>query len=706
MDIKFNCSNRACQRRISVDESRAGQSVDCPACGTVLHVPASTNIKFSCSAPDCGQHIVVDVSEAGRFVRCPACGKPAQVPGDPPKPLVPVVAKKPVPAPVEVVPEIVEEEMPSSPPFKRLLFGWGIGAAFVAVVLAGSFFHYRMALPKNLGTMADELFSVGDFRSAPVPNHGQTGLLFPRNVADGGAIYFADLAAHKTSMLSKQAEGASMAFANNHLFAWSPDDRLAAVPQWTNHDDSTHLLVICDPYTGETKQSFDIPAGFREVCWANNNSLVVVGGTYQLYLINQAADASWGQLGKPGVTQLPLSALDEGNEKRHWITRTSDHTVAYIDRGNVWSLDLATGQAVQLTHLAGATLAYLDYDAGGGEFLFDLTDKKHRNALYHLNPNITNGMAAVTTSEGKRTNAPITRILKGQWVLGGQGVAYVKSGLVIKAEGYSTELFADGSLQSYTVAPGGNKIYALASPGNEPLSIWEYDIPSRQLRNAVPATDKPLSASEVIPYQAGHYSGQNGKKSVGYHYLAPAKMDTGKKYPALICVPRGGLWEPDSQLIANSGIFFVSLSKGVGVTNESGLSGKEQEMLTTYYALLGDPNVDPHRIYIMGASHETEWLTKLIKYHPDFWRGAIFVAPVSFPKITNAPSTFPSILISQGDLDLEGRREYVKQFVQKAYQQHVRVRMHYDENGGHILASTDTAKERYEAIIKFILSGY
>src|SRR5580765_4318226 len=216
MDIKFNCSNRSCQQRVSVGESRAGQTVNCPACGTLLRVPISTSIKFTCRTPDCGQHIVVDVSEAGRFVKCPSCGKPMQVPGNPPKSLFPPLASlKPTSLPSDQDRTIEDEELagPALPPLKRLLYGWGIGMALVAVLLAGSYFHFQMALPKNLKAMASELFAVGDFRGAPVPSHQNIGLLFARNVKDGGAIFFADFSKRTNSILVKHEEGASMDFA-------------------------------------------------------------------------------------------------------------------------------------------------------------------------------------------------------------------------------------------------------------------------------------------------------------------------------------------------------------------------------------------------------------------------------------------------------------------------------------------------------------
>ena len=79
MGLKFNCPNPTCRQRIEVDDAVAGSAIPCPACGVVVHVPASHDIRFTCSNRECKQHIVVDVSEAGRYVKCPACQKHGQI---------------------------------------------------------------------------------------------------------------------------------------------------------------------------------------------------------------------------------------------------------------------------------------------------------------------------------------------------------------------------------------------------------------------------------------------------------------------------------------------------------------------------------------------------------------------------------------------------------------------------------------------------
>ena len=465
--------------------------------------------------------------------------------------------------------------------------------------------------------------------------------------------------------------------------------------------------MICDPHTGENAQTFDLPAGIDEVVWLNVNTMVVLIRSGMLCLINLADDASLRKLGSKGVNRLDLPPLDTANKNRHWITRITDNSIAYIDRGNVWSLSIPTAQTRQLSHVTGATLEWLDYNPSSGEFLFSLTDKKHNDALYRLKPDATNELAAIIgRDERKRTNAPVVRVLKGQWVLGGKGVAYVKESLFVQAKDFTTNLFREGYVQSYSVSPDGNRIFALASTGDDPLCIWEYDIPTRQLRNAVPATEKPFATTEIIPIQEGRYSGQNGKRRILYSYLPPADMQPDKKYPALVCVPHGSRWAADGQLVANAGIFYVFSPSQSGITNAGDLPPEAQYMLTANHALRNNPNVDSSRIYLMGESHQTTSLTRLLERDPGLWRGVVFAAPVAFPSVANERGKFPSILISIGEGDKQEYKERVEQFVRTADHRQLPVRVRYDQKGGHILASTDVAKERYESIIKFILSGY
>ena len=414
--------------------------------------------------------------------------------------------------------------------------------------------------------------------------------------------------------------------------------------------------------------------------------------------------------GAKGVVELDARPLEPDN-RRYWLTPTSDHELAYIDQGNVWSLDVFTGKTRQLSHLTGETLEWLDFNPNTGEFLFNLTDAKHNAALYHFNPGVTNGPAAMTargSKKGDTSMTPIIRILKGQWLLGGDGVAYVKESLFVETgnKAYSTNLFANGYVQSYSVAPGQEKLYALASFDPDPLGIWEYDVVGRKLRNVVPALEKGFAVSQTIPIEEKQYGSPDGKKKISYRYLPPANLDEHKKYPALVCVPHGSHWTAEAQMVANAGIFYVFVPTKSTVPETGGLTPAAAEMLTAYYALLENPNVDPHRIYILDESHQTADLKSLLAHDPSLWRGVIIAAPIMLPDIPADTTRFPSILISIGTDDNGFAIKMVEDLTRKSFQSQIRLRVNYLVHGAHVLAGTDLNKERYESIIKFILRGY
>jgi hypothetical protein len=735
MDIKFNCSNPVCQQRIAVDESMAGQSVPCPACATILQAPSSVNIKFHCSNPDCEQRLVVDVSEAGRFLPCPSCGKPLQVPGAPPKPLV---SKIPAQTKAQrLLAGADVEEIILGSPLKRWLCGWGVGVAIFGVLSGAIYLRQKIALPisqpaasaegtaASLEAMADEIFAVGEFRGAPAANHAGTALVYPRNVKDGGGIFTADITTHQSSLLMTQEEGPSMDFAHNYMFGWSPDDRHLVLPHRVAvnaHNHANHELTICDPRPGSSPQSLALPEEIHEIIWVNTNSLAAVVHSGAFYLVNLATEApaspaggksakkSAGKSAGKAAVKLELPPLDKS--LRHWLTRMSDHSLAYINDGNLWTLDISTGKARQLTQLTGATLEWLDYNPDSGEFLFNLSDVNRSEVLYSLDPNLRSNNLTPVTMRNPSTNGdsriPLTHVLKAQWVLEGEGIVFVKESLFVEAKdaALSTNLFADGYVQSYSVAPGQNKIYALAAVGAEPMGIWEYDIGRRELRNVVAGADQPPRIARTIPIANKRGGGKNGKGEIICEFLPPANLVAAKKYPAIICSRGGEYWTPDTQLFANAGIFYIHVPTSSNVTNADNLSMEAREMLTAYYTLLNNPNVDPRRIYMMGASHRTEDMTELLTYNPSLWRGAIFEAPVSFPELPSDTSHFPSLFISIGSEDKEEYRKGAEHFTLAAYARNIPARLRYDPGAGHILASTDLLKERYKAMAKFILEGY
>jgi dienelactone hydrolase len=685
MDIKFNCSNPACRRRISVDESMAGRSLQCPACATVLQVPSSTNIKFNCSNPDCGQHIVVDVSESGRFVRCPSCGRPLQIPGPPPKPTFSELplrteGKKPL--------SLASRGHPLFTAFKRLLLGWGIGAALFGLLIAGLHLRSSAALPKHFNTMMNVISSWGTFRDAPLVDHSGTLLVYARETDNGIGFFLLNLVTGQHQLMGRINEAVSTADNSFRLFGWSPDDRYVALALDNKYDQT---IAICDGDNGTLKKAFSLrddakQASFhvrqeiREGRWLGNDSLVLMDCVHSLYLL----DLKNNRLRE--IQSYPLY-----QDPPYAITRTSDHGIAYADRNKIWELDLSAGRTRQLIQLTNANIKWLDYSPTNGQFLFCLGDPNAADSenryLYRFDPNATTNLTRLTYAD----------TLKGQWILGDSGIAYVSNGLsqvlVIepKDAGLRTNLFTEGNVDAYSVAPKKDKVYAFAKSGREATGIWEYDITNRTLRSVVSGEVQSFDFGQMVL----RINRTAGKDKVPYSVLVPPQLDPQKKYPVVLDQPSNAQNTQEAQFLANAGIFYVTCNRD-GMDN----------ILTVYDEMLKNPNIDPHRVYITGSSVRTRVVSALVDYKPALWRGAILLSPVAFPKIPDEPTYFPSIFISIGKKDAESFLKATDRFAQGACRQLICAKIVYHSNASHIFNSTTLEKERYQAMAKFILADY
>jgi len=68
--VRFCCKH--CGRKINVQDKHAGNRGKCPECGTVIAIPAKSNvITFHCQ--NCEQTISVPRTHAGKAVQCPNC---------------------------------------------------------------------------------------------------------------------------------------------------------------------------------------------------------------------------------------------------------------------------------------------------------------------------------------------------------------------------------------------------------------------------------------------------------------------------------------------------------------------------------------------------------------------------------------------------------------------------------------------------------
>jgi predicted esterase len=701
MEIKFNCVNSGCGQRISVDESVAGEEFSCPACGMSQQVPASKNVKFNCSNLECAQHIIVDVSETGRFVKCPACGKATQVPGPKPKSLisVPISEDKKISSASK---NSQKKALPISL-LMRLLYGWSFGAALFGLLIGGFYLRAWALMPKHLNTTLDEIFSNGRILDAPVVNNSGSMLLFAQEIPNGVGVFLENLTTLKRtqiqSMKTVEIEGKK----SFRLFGWSPDDNylaFSAVTVATNQNNKKYQeIVVCDGTTGAVKSSVDISSSTPRPelgVWLTMNSIAILNYSHKLMIFNLETDKNLGPFGKKGLVQ----SIRLENSGPYDLVRVSDRSVAYCDKGNIWTLDIPASHPIQLTHFSDTTLEWLDYSPKAGKYLFCLTrgnDVTNRY-VYEFVPNAITDPVQLTDSYS----------FKGQWLQNDVGFACVctegdKSYLAIKSDDktINTNVFAAGSIRSYAISPQRDTIYAVASLRYKGQSIWEYNIFNKSLRDVLPLAQPADSSSKIILPVSASAVNTNGE-TVEYYYVPPAKLVSKKKYPAVLDLYPVNRYDQNVQILANADVFYVSATR-LGL-NDWQLVAKPADILAVYNEMLKNRNIDSKRIYICGRSFSTGAVTEMANDYTILWRGIILFSPVVFPQIPVNIVKYPSLFIAIGDEDDVSLQNQCNLLWQNACARLIPARLHYEHTGHGF--KTENYKTSYALLIEFIKTDY
>jgi hypothetical protein len=319
--------------------------------------------------------------------------------------------------------------------------------------------------------------------------------------------------------------------------------------------------------------------------------------------------------------------------------------------------------------------------------------------------------------------------VKGRWLPGDQGVAYV--GLAGKRDylavtskanpstnlftaapitqwrvlGYGAlagDAFPEGRqvVRTFSASPKRDKLYVVAAMNYEPLAIWEYDVASQQLRNVVPVKESLHYSQFITPVEAT-VTNQYGK-IIDYYYLPPAGLNPHKQYPVVVDQFTDVGYLPNSQFLANAGMFFVAVCKyGQG---RGEFPPETEDTLAVYDAILKNPNVNPKRIYLIGESAGTDPIAEMLNFHAELWRGAIISAAVAFPQFgTDASLANNRILFSFGEEDSVKTQLRAESFAQTACAHLMTTRILYWP-GGHVLFDIGTIKQKYQAIAQFILT--
>lgn len=704
MEVKFNCSNPACRRRISVDESMMGKPFTCPACGTEEMVPTSASIRFTCSNPECGQHVAVDVSESGRFVKCPACEKVLRVPGALPQSLAPNVSTDEVKTKPKPRIRAIKQKPGEVSPVRnlisralRLLVGWGIGAALVGLVMGGIHLRTQAVMPVNLDKMSDEIFASGRVWDAPLESNDGSKLIYAQDQGDGAGIFIVDLKTLRRTQVGKMTSQDIRGVRGFKLFGWSPEDRWLAFAFLVKDAELNQLvqkIVICEGTSGQVKSSYEN----KQACmvagaWLTTNTLALVDEAHELKLWNLEADNAQRRFGSKGMNSW---GKINNSGPVIWV---ETNLLGYIAGAGVNVYDVFTSRSSEVVRFAENKMEWLDYNPGNGKYLFCAATRNDD----------TNRFVFEFRPTGQTNAAPIQRSfsysLKGQWISQGDDVAYVtttgdKTVLAIDTQDASlkTNIFDGGSVRSYSVSPKRDKLYAVAAMVNRVQSIWEYDIVNKTFRDVLPVEQNNYLYSTAVAAVNVSATNQNNEL-IDYYYVPPANMNRRKKYPVILDLYPVNRYDQNAQMLVNAGIFYVAANR-FGLNDWTAVA-KPGDILAIYAQLLKNPNIDPKRIYVYGRSYSTTRVTEMVNEHPEVWRGAIFFSPVAFPKLQDSGVDPQRLFIAEGDEDEASLQTGCFKLWERASRLFITAQLHF-EHAGHGF-STQNYKTAYEALIRFIL---
>ncbi len=582
---------------------------------------------------------------------------------------------------------------------RRLLIGWAVGAALCGVLIGALQLRLWASLPRDFNAMQEEVGAVGDFRLVPWANHDNSELMYARNLSNCLGSFLVDLGSLKQTR--PRVRGAKDNTRGGFtLLAWSPDDK-NMVFSWTLMPGQANRQIgLCDGTTSALRISFAIPGPPRRVVWLTTNSMVMYLGENDLYLYNINSSSDLGKFGRKGLVMLRKldSPPKTVTENAFSLVRISEKSIGYFDKGNVWTLDIPHNKAHELTDFTNETLEWLDYSPENSSFLFTVSDKggpRYRR-LCMLKPEADPDYQLIECS-------PHDNIFKGLWALKGKVIAYVdnvgsENCLAIDTpdQNLRTNLFLGGHMRSYSVSPNGERIYAIASPDDGPMGIWEYDIATKKLRNVAPPVSKPFAVAKL---------GTPVKTSVngmGYFYVPPVHLEKQRQYPLVIDATRDSRWEAGSAILANADIFYAAVNRN-GLANFLNLDTSPADIMQLYQDLLKNPNVDPARVYLAGTSAGSRGISSLINAKPSLWRGAGFMSPVRIPENRARNPHFPSIFISFVGHDGHHPSEYFEKSAVTLCRQNVPTTIVYHPRESHILATTDAIRDRWAKFAEFIL---
>ncbi len=255
----------------------------------------------------------------------------------------------------------------------------------------------------------------------------------------------------------------------------------------------------------------------------------------------------------------------------------------------------------------------------------------------------------------------------------------------------------NGMVEYYQLA--GNHVIFAGNPPGEPPGIWEYDIPSKAVTLiATGLKHKFVHAALSVP--ECFTDTNNAGKAFSYHVWHPIHYSKGQRHP-LIIGQFHYMWFFYPQIAANAGYYFATADR---VSWWDGINDWPSDVMRIHDILKDDPEIDTNRVYLIGTSAESFYLSRLASERPELWRGVILLNPASLPPL--AGSSMSEMFVAGGMDDADGAPPATLiKYQTEAAKKGISTRLILQNGVQHITRSVATERERAKSFAQFLLDN-
>lgn len=497
-----------------------------------------------------------------------------------------------------------------------LISGW----RFVIYINAGQFRH-----------LAYQLTSVTKLVNHPVPNYAGTQLLFAQSTKHGVGVFLTDVAEKEERLLFELPEGQ---IRNLSLLTWSPNDQLYAYaePNIGEHPKGKpQKVTLCNASDGSLNSSATVFGVIEAFCWLTADSFAYLNNSNHVHVMAYTTGGEWKeQRALTNLTSMPITDF----------TAISLNTVAWEQDGIIWKWPIFKSDPEELWKTKTNQLVGFSYSPENQKLIICARNDNRTYQVSSFDPRI--GAFEILN------RISIPNISQVKWINSGRGYALLGTdhwgdSLYVSPDGSHsmTAAFQEGHVIEFRECI--DRLFIFGSEGVEPAGIWQYDLPTHQVRPIIPVTKKPLNFAKSVHHSSATLT--NGDHEITYQVWRPERISRGKKYP-LIITQTPYYWSPFPVMAASSGYYFVKVNR---ISWEAGIDTWESDVLAVYNELSKDVQIDLGRVFLFGHSIETVPLSNLAAEKPLLWKGIIILSPIELPDLSR--TDLSAIWIDAGELD-------------------------------------------------------